>query len=97
MVIGNYFVTLLRLIKTEMKFRYIYITIAFAFALSVNARNRTIAEMEDIARLAMTHGNTSKAKAADGDLELTLVDANRQLGIFSAKGIGFVIVNRNDQ
>ena len=97
MVIGNYLVTLLRLIKTEMKFRYIYITIAFAFALSVNARNRTIAEMEDIARLAMTHGNTSKAKAADGDLELTLVDANRQLGIFSAKGSGFVIVNRNDQ
>ena len=80
-----------------MKLRFIYIVIGIAAALCANARSRTIAEMKDIARLAMTQGNTVRAKVADGDFEMTLVESNRQLGIFSARGRGFVIVNRNDQ
>lgn len=80
-----------------MKLRFIYIVIGIAAALCANARSRTIAEMKDIARLALTQGNTVRAKVADGDFEMTLVESNRQLGIFSAIGRGFVIVNRNDQ
>lgn len=73
---------------------FVLMAVMAVLVTDVAGKERTNGEMLSIARETLFRGDAAKAKGAN--VELRQVRDSRQLGVFTADGYGFVVVNRDD-
>ena len=73
---------------------FVLMAVMAVLVTDVAGKERTNGEMLSIARETLFCGDAAKAKGVN--VELRQVRDSRQLGVFTADGYGFVVVNRDD-